>query len=123
MVWLYEKSSLPQNTQLIAWIHSHVRGAMCGFSSIDVHTQFAYSRMYEGTIGIVVEINDAGVCQNFDFFNLTRYGQEKVELCSRIRNSSSIQHELCSDADFFQSVKGETLLASELKLESFNFME
>ena len=122
MVWLYQKSKFPKNTQLIAWIHSHVRGALCGFSSIDVHTQYGYSRLFEGTIGVVVEINDEGVCQDFDYFVLSKHGHEKVGQCGRSRNCSSIQHELCSDRDFFQSIKNDVILASELKLESVNFM-
>ena len=31
-------------TVLVSWIHSHVRGAECGFSSVDVHTQYALQR-------------------------------------------------------------------------------
>ena len=42
---------------LISWIHSHVGGVPCGFSSIDMHSQFLYERAYPGILGTVFQIN------------------------------------------------------------------
>ena len=98
------KSSL-QHLELktVAWIHSHVRGSFCGFSSVDVHTQHTSTKLtYENIIGIVVELSENDFCTKFDAYQLTPQGKNAVEVC-RIQNTS-IQHSECSDAKFFESV-------------------
>ena len=40
------------------WIHSHVQSVKCNFSSVDVHTQFSYSKIYPNILGLVLEIDD-----------------------------------------------------------------
>ena len=44
--WILENSFSFQKHQKkavqVAWIHSHVRGAKCGLSSLDVHHQYNY---------------------------------------------------------------------------------
>ena len=67
MEWIFHQSDIAKsdnNPKIMAWIHSHVRGSECGFSSIDVHTQYAFSRIYNGILGMVVEIDKAGNCKS-----------------------------------------------------------
>ena len=126
MVWLFEKSKLHEDSDevcLVAWIHSHVRGAECNFSSIDVHAQFAYSKLYHGTVGMVVELGEDGNYVTHDIYELTEEGQEYVEHCGRTRNLSHVQHEECSSKDFYQSVKEEISHSKELKTITLNMME
>ena len=89
--------------RVIAWIHSHVKGAPCGFSTIHVHTQYEHMLNYPNIVGIVVEIARSGVVKA-DAFSLTEIGFEAVAHCSRTSNLSSVQHGSCSSFDFFKSV-------------------
>ena len=41
-----------------AWIHSHVSGNKCFFSSIDLHTQFAFEQCSPDVLGCVVELGE-----------------------------------------------------------------
>ncbi len=82
--WIMRESSTAKqhgtdNTVLAAWIHTHVRGVKCGFSSVDVHTQYAYSHdaMYPNIMGHVVELcQDGSIIE--DFFTLTAEGKAQV---------------------------------------------
>ena len=44
--WIANSSGLDGDQVIIAWIHSHVQGMQCCFSSIDVHSQHAMQIMY-----------------------------------------------------------------------------
>ena len=94
--WMFTRSETAQSgkaVKLISWIHSHVRGASCQFSSIDVHSQFSMSRLYDGITGIVIKISSNGTCDTFDAFTLTSVGQKKIQQC---KEDSRHQHASCS---------------------------
>ena len=67
---------------LLAWIHSHVRGAECCFSSIDCHTQHSYSKIHKGVLGLVIEIGHDGQKGVHEFYEMSYYGKQIVEICS-----------------------------------------
>ncbi len=90
------------NFSVIAWVHSHVRGSPCGFSSIDVHTQYSLQRIFDNILGLVYEIKANG-SYIAEWFNLTSEGEKQVRICSQTKNISSIQHSQCSDQSFFKS--------------------
>ena len=92
-----------ENTTLALWIHTHVRGSSCGFSSVDVHTQYAYRLISPTILGLVVELEENGQCGDYDFFELTSYGNESVRACGTTFNLSSVQHESCAGKDLFKS--------------------
>jgi hypothetical protein len=105
--WMLQQSRTaianPETTVIVSWIHSHVRGTKCGFSSIDVHTQYGYSLSFPNLLGLVVEIQDDGTPIS-EAFTLTAQGNAIVKTCSRANNLSSLQHEGCSLRSMYQSV-------------------
>ena len=105
-----------QGFRIIAWIHTHVQGAICGFSSIDVHTQFGYIQFYPDIAGIVVELKrDGGVYA--DSFTLSESGKRYIGYCSRVRNASSRMHGECSERSFFESMRSRVHYMDEMELE------
>ena len=60
-IWISENSLCYKKYGNLArytlWIHSHVQGTKCGFSSIDIHCQYAYERLFQDILGCVFEIN------------------------------------------------------------------
>ena len=79
---------------LISWIHSHVRGMECSFSSIDNHTQHTYAKMYKGVLGLVIEIKTNGKKGIYDFFEMSSNGRKAIEDCSRKKNCiTNVQNE------------------------------
>ena len=42
------------------------------FSSIDNHTQYAYSKLHSGVLGLVIEIKPNGERGNADFFEMSK---------------------------------------------------
>ncbi len=87
-LWMRFKSPAGQlhgdNFRISAWVHSHVRGALCGFSSVDVHTQYMYNRLCQGwTIyGLVYEIHQGSSHTVCSWMDLTESGQQEVSQCS-----------------------------------------
>ena len=71
--WAFKtfKAERKKKPVLVSWIHSHVRGAECYFSSIDCHTQHTYEKVHNGVLGLVVEIMEN--CQKgvHHFFEMT----------------------------------------------------
>ena len=65
---------------LVAWIHTHVSNVKCGFSSIDSHTQYTYSKIHDEVLGLVIEVNNNKIGQ-YDFFEITRQGKRFLEMC------------------------------------------
>ncbi len=105
-------------TKIVAWIHSHVRGNTCFFSSLDIHSQYALSLEatgFPGILGQVVEIKEDGTCGSTDYFELTINGHRKVAACSRSQNLSNVQHSSCSDKEMYMSVR-EKVNESDEKL-------
>ena len=87
-----------------------------------MHTQYAYNYIHKDVLGLVVELDSSGTCQEFDFYELSDVGKAQVEYCSRNQNISSLQHEECSDRGFFISAKSKISLIQDLPLEIMNFM-
>ena len=90
--------------KILSWVHSHVRGAPLGFSSIDVHTQFAYGQMFKEMFGLVIEFHSKE-SYLFDFFTLSMEGIAHVGHCSRSQNLSSLQHGGCSGRNLYESIR------------------
>ena len=106
--WLHDYVNFPgvnDNPILALWIHSHVRGTLCGFSSVDVHTQFAYRLISPNILGLVVQLDNSGQCEDFDFLQLSSAGYETVKQCGKYKNISSVQHDSCAAKDLFESAK------------------
>jgi hypothetical protein len=89
---------------VISWVHTHVRGVKLGFSSIDVHAQYAWSQMFPRAFGLVFEL-DSRYKYKYDAYVLTDEGKYRVGECSRLHNLSHQQHEACSSESLYKSVK------------------
>ena len=108
---------------LIAWIHSHVTTIKCNFSSVDLHTQNTLSKLYDGILGMVVEINEDGKVAAFDFYELSKKGKRWIENCSKSPECNSrMQHEYCSDSSLYQSARKNVQLESTFHLKVKNFI-
>jgi hypothetical protein len=108
---------------LIAWIHSHVRGAECSFSSIDNHTQHAYSKLHSGVLGLVIEILPDGKRGVYDFFELSRFGKQIIERCNRSKHCiTTVQHDSCMGKKFYQSAMGKVSFDDFYTLNVSNFI-
>ena len=61
-MWIQENSQTFKNhkhrARYVFWVHSHVRGTKCGFSSIDLHTQYAFELTIPHILGLVIEMNN-----------------------------------------------------------------
>ena len=99
--WISNHSTM-QGTHIACWVHSHVEGAECGFSSIDLHTQFAYSRLYPDLLGLVYEIDTNGILKKSDFYGLTRQGNLKLRDC---KQAGTVFHDECWKKSFYTSKK------------------
>ena len=89
--WLNQNE---KNSKIVAWVHSHVEGSLCEFSSVDVHNHYVLEKYVSPqVVGIVVEINDFD--EKWDVFKLTTIGQEKISSCNRISNIPHLQHPYC----------------------------
>ena len=113
--WILRNLVQSKGLTLGLWVHCHVNGAPCGFSSIDVHTQLTLQKLFPSIKGLVVEMNGENVI-TWKVFNLTRRGVSSISKCSKTRNVSCIQHEECSSLSFFQVFKDITCTHDEAKL-------
>ena len=124
--WLHQSEEFStKGKTLVLWIHTHVRGSLCGFSSVDVHTQYAYRLMSSNILGLVIELNNSGECGEFDFFELTNDGNGIVRNCGRTKNISSIQHESCARKELYKSAKDRITISDNIstKVQDFRFEE
>ena len=120
----YYQSERKKEPILMAWIHSHVRSVACNFSSVDLHTQLSYSKIYDDILGLVVEIKENGQLGQHDFFEMSRQGKRLVEKCSKKKDCDSRkQHQSCNNPGFYQSAKNKVLFSEELPLYVRNFIE
>ena len=79
------KSKYDSNLSIVGWVHSHVLGWKCNFSSIDVHTQFTVSKTYPDIFGMVLELDrNDGTLKSYDYFGLTRQGNANLEKCKNL---------------------------------------
>ena len=62
-IWITENSQVLKSNggTYAAWIHSHVSGNTCFFSSIDLHTQFVFEQFSSDVLGCVVELGETKV--------------------------------------------------------------
>ena len=123
--WIFENfdSEGKRNPHLICWIHSHVGGIKCGFSSIDVHTQHTIAKIHDEVLGMVIELNESGQIANHDFYEISRQGSRCVESCSRKRGCNAMQqHDSCYNVNFYKSVGDKVLLHDDFELKIQNYM-
>ena len=116
-IWIQDNSNTFQRYQkeatYLIWIHSHVQGNECGFSSIDIHSQYAYEQLVSHMIGCVVEINKNRMVA-YDFYQLTKNGKKSVQQC---KEGSNNLHESCSGfqhPSFYKSVKCDVDIVSDM---------
>ena len=78
--WIYQKSSASSRhgskLQIVAWIHSHVRGIECNLSSIDVHTHYFFKQVcgISGLLAMVFQVTDEDLVKTYDAFTLNTMG-------------------------------------------------
>ena len=94
------------NGTYCAWIHSHVRGNQCFFSSVDLHTQYAFELTVPHILGLVIELN-ASEMVSFDFYKLSESGKSHIANC----NATNGLHPECSSSQFYQSIKHKVNLS------------
>ena len=124
--WAFQafKDERKKKPCLIAWIHSHVRGAECCFSSIDNHTQYAYSKVHNAVLGLVIEIDLNGKKGVEDFFEMSKSGKAAIETCSRKKDCiTNQQHDSCSDRMFYQSAAHKVIFDDFFSVNVKNFMD
>ena len=76
----------------------------CGYSSIDVHNQYALEMFVSKEIvGIVVALCDniPGSSPIWNAFCLSEEYRQRVEKCSKEKNLPNIQHAQCDTIDHF----------------------
>ena len=106
-LWMHGNINTGRPLSFIAWIHSHVAGMHCCFSSIDVHTQYSHQLLYPGSFGIVVQIrrdSSVGVC---DAYIVNDDGSARVWDCNdrnRSRPLSRVQHQSCGIPALYTSI-------------------
>ena len=125
LIWAFDKFKEDRKEKpcLISWIHSHVGGSECCFSSIDNHTQHAYQKVHKGVLGLVVEINQNGKKGAYDFYELSSIGKKEIDKCCRQRNCiTTEQHESCMGREFYQSAMTKVLFDAFYSIEVANFM-
>ena len=125
LTWAFDKFKVDRKEKpcLISWIHSHVGGSECCFSSIDNHTQHSYHKFHKGVLGLVVEIKQNGKKGVYDFFELSSLGKKEIEKCSRQKNCiTTEQHESCMGREFYQSAMAKILFDDFYTIEVANFM-
>lgn len=108
---------------LMSWIHSHVGGAECFFSSVDVHTQHTLAKFHEAVIGMVIQLNENDEIAHHDFYEMSRQGLRHVENCSRKENCNTRQqHDSCYNTNLYKSARDKVMLHDDVGLRVQNFM-
>ena len=108
---------------LMSWIHSHVGGAECFFSSVDVHTQHTLAKFHEAVIGMVIQLNENDEIAHHDFYEMSRQGLRHVENCSKKRNCNSRQqHDSCYNTNLYKTASHKVMLHDDVGLRVQNFM-
>ena len=108
---------------LMSWIHSHVQGVKCNFSSVDLHTQHTFAKVYKNILGLVVELTEAGQIAKYDFFEMSVKGKLSIEICSRKENCQPrLQHQSCNNDLYYKSSIEKVIFHDDTSLECKNFM-
>ena len=107
----------------MSWIHSHVQGVKCNFSSVDLHTQHTFAKVYKNILGLVVELTEAGKIAKYDFFEMSIEGKLAIEKCSRKKNCQPrVQHESCNNDSYYKSSIEKVIFQDDTSLDCINFM-
>ena len=106
------ESKFGKDKKMVGWIHTHVRGVNCFFSSIDVHSQFHYQQTFKGFIGIVCQLTEDNFFIDRDFFKLTNQGIDNVKKCIAKHGNNNQQHNDCHKlpGELYKSVKNDVIL-------------
>ena len=87
---------------IAAWVHSHVQGVQCCFSSVDVHNHLTLSKTFDDILGLVFELDKEGDPKNYDFYALTRKGVLKARKCQK---PGFDFHDECAEKSYYTSQK------------------
>ena len=94
--------------KLISWIHTHVRGTVVGFSSIDLHNHHGLdNHVSPGIFGTVYEITANRYMYHFEPYVLTEEGNVRADECLRTLGLTNQQHHECFDSRFYKSIKNQ----------------
>lgn len=100
--------------KLISWIHTHVRGTVVGFSSIDLHNHHGLDcHVSPGIIGTVYELTANRYMYRFEPYVLTKVGNVRVAECTRTLGVTNHQHSECFDTRFYKSIKDQLILTDD----------
>ena len=104
--------------KIIGWVHSHVRGVKCFFSSLDVHNQYLSQRLDSNHLGLVVQIHPDGSLVDHDYYRLTSLGMTTVTNClNGSFEDNSKQHPSCGGDNLYMSQKHLVDPLADLPLE------
>ena len=110
--WIVENSPCYRNNStnasIFACIHSHVGGNKCFLSSVDLHNQFVYEKLFPHMLAIVVEIGQYEV-KNVEYYQLSSLGSERTTQCNNIKNTPLILHESCANDERFFTRQTNTI--------------
>ena len=107
----------------MSWIHSHVGGAECFFSAVDVHTQHTLAKYHEAVIGLVIQLNENDKIVHHDFYEMSEQGLIHVDNCSKKRNCNSRQqHDSCYNTNLYKTARDKVMLHDDVDLKVQNFM-
>ena len=104
-------TKLENEDKIIGWVHSHVRGVKCFFSSLDVHNQYIWQRLDPNHIGLVVQIHPDESLVDHDYYKLTSVGMKTVKNCldgslnQGLNINNSRPHSSCGRDNLYMSQK------------------
>ena len=113
------KKKYGSKLSIAAWVHSHVEGVECCFSSVDLHTQFTWSQVFPDILGLVFEIDQDGLPAEYDFYGLTTQGITKLREC---RKPGSDGHVECDKKSYYTS-KLQLIDPIDIHLEVHDFFQ
>ena len=102
--------------KIIGWVHSHVRGIKCFFSSLDVHNQYLSQRLDSNHLGLVVQIHPDGTLVDHDYYQLTSLGMTTVTNCLNGSTDNSKQHPSCGGDNLYMSQRHLVVSIADLPL-------
>ena len=106
------------SARIIAWMHTHVGGNECFFSSVDVHTQLSIQSNIPNAIGIVMEISEFNTLENVEYYKLSEFGVKHVSKC---KESGLQMHPNCHESNLYTSVKQLIKLDNKIPIRTKNF--
>ena len=122
-IWLQEQNLIPTK-ELLAWVHTHVQGTSCCFSSVDCHNQFALQKHYSPeVVGIVCELKPDKEDWSWDVYELSNLGENQIHECNLTSNVAGMLHDGCANDNYYQSCKENRikLVGSEVEIHDHRF--